>query len=74
MKTILEKLAEGSSDQIDPSVSRKLKVLAKDGFTAADLKSVLDEIVRDSSASGFVIQVLDGVWREAVEREAYPSP
>lgn len=58
MREILEGLAMGSPRQITPEVAERLRVLARDGYTAADIQAVLDTIDGAKPNNPFLVQAL----------------
>lgn len=70
MNELLVKLSEAPENQADRFVTERCATMAKDGYTAADVTTLLDEIVHVSAASDFFVMALDIVWKDALEKEA----
>jgi len=69
MREVLEKLTEASDDQLDAVVCNRLKILLEVGYTADDIKQVLDDCAYGALASGFVMKVLDVIWQDLKKQE-----
>jgi hypothetical protein len=74
MISIMMTLSKAPPSQIDPSITPKLREMVEKGFTADDVKAVLDEIVHGGLASGFAVSTLDAVWKETLKAEGRPIP
>ena len=70
MKKVLEMLSDASDSQLDPIVCNRLKMLLAVGYTANDIKQVLDDCAYQALASDFVMAVLDTIWQDLKKQEA----
>lgn len=70
---VLRNLATGPDSQLDACLHERLRAMADaDPLPAADVKSMLDDIVYASLASSFVIVVLDTIWKARLKAEGAP--
>ena len=69
MREVLQKLTEASDDQLDAVVCNRLKILLEVGYTASDIKQVLDDCAYSALASTFVMKVLDVIWHDLKKQE-----
>lgn len=62
---VLTLLSKGSDTQIDETLKARFIALSeKEDLNAEDVIKVLDDCVHYALCSGFVINVLDFVWRD----------
>ncbi len=69
MKPLLAKLATAPASQADPVVTEACARMARDGYTADEVKALLDQIAHAALASEFFIVALDIVYRAALAGE-----
>ena len=70
MRKVLEMLSEASDTQLDAVACNRIKILLEVGYTADNIKQLLDDCVYAALASGFVINVLDTIWQDLKKQEA----
>lgn len=68
-RKLLEALSKAPESQADPSVIERCDILLARGFTAADIKSLLDDIAHCALASDVFMYALDQVWVETLRAE-----
>jgi hypothetical protein len=69
MKDIMVLLSEAPDTQVDPSVTKTCRELSQREYTAAEVKTLLDEIVHSSLASDFFVSALNAVWNMKLKEE-----
>ncbi len=68
--TLLQQLCRGSDNHIDSRIVERIKeLLAADHIWANDIHGILDDCVRYSLASKFVIIALDALWADLLRME-----